>query len=75
MLKRCQMELTIREFDRPWVMVRIQGKDKRECFEMLLRMDNNFGRKFANTLTYEQPRQELLNKVTLDNNWIFRWRY
>ena len=75
MLKKFQMELTIREFDKPWVLVRILGKDKRECFEMLSRMDNEFGRKFSSALTHEQPRQELLNKVALDNNWIYRWRY
>ena len=72
------MELIIREFERPWVMVKIKGNDKRECMRMLSRMDNDFGLKLANGLGNARSLQEYiaaLSKVVEENNWIVRWVY
>ena len=72
------MELIIREFEQPWVVVKIKGKDKRECIRFLSQMDNNFGLKLANGLGNARTLQEyiaILNNVVEENNWIIRWVY
>ena len=72
------MELIIREFNKPWVLEVILGKDKNECFTKLLHLDNEFGKKFTSALSNEQSWQErskLLDKVATDNKWIYRWVY
>lgn len=72
------MELIIREFEQPWVVVKIKGKDKRECIHLLSQMDNDFGLKLANRLGNARTLQEhiaALSKVVEENNWIVRWVY